>query len=193
MTSADITTIQDRPRGDDVLKVIAARARDTTGVLPVYYVGHGRSDQDGNLYLAMHETDPASALWDRTAVPYPQIARLVRGIQAQAVVVILDCCFSGRALPSSGERGPVMPAGHGGGFVLTSAAREEHALAGTGGLLDDGELTPRQLLHHVAAQVIADRGGVPAGSGQQVLHPVRGGIPGMPGDRPAVLAPQARQ
>jgi ABC-type phosphate transport system substrate-binding protein len=132
MTGADITTIQDRPRVDEVLKEIAARARDTTGVLLVYYVGHGRPDQDGNLYLAMHETDPASALWDRTAVLYPQIARLLRGIQARAVVVILDCCFSGRALPSGGERGPVMPAGRGGGFVLTSAAHEEHTLAGAG-------------------------------------------------------------
>ena len=101
MTGADITTIQDRPREDEVPDVIAARALDTTGVLLVYYVGHGRPDQDGNLYLAMHETNPASPRWDRTAVPYPEIARLLRESRAQAIVVILDCCFSGRALPSS--------------------------------------------------------------------------------------------
>ena len=35
--------------------------------------------------------------------------------------------------------------------------------------------------------------GVPPGSGQQVLHPVRSPVPGMLGDRPAVLARQLRQ
>ena len=49
------------------------------------------------------------------------------------------------------------------------------------------------MLHHVAAQVIADRIGVRDRTGQQVLHPVRRRIPGLLSERPAVLAPQARQ
>jgi len=50
-----------------------------------------------------------------------------------------------------------------------------------------------QVINNVATQVIPDRRGVPAGTGHQVLHPVRGGIPGMLSNGPAVLAPQARQ
>jgi len=50
-----------------------------------------------------------------------------------------------------------------------------------------------QVLHHVPAHIVADRIGVPPGRRQQVLHPVRGGIPGLLSDRPAVLAPQPRQ
>jgi hypothetical protein len=50
-----------------------------------------------------------------------------------------------------------------------------------------------QMADDIPAQVIADRTGVPPGRGQQVLHPVRGGVPGQLGDSPAVLAPQARQ
>ena len=44
-----------------------------------------------------------------------------------------------------------------------------------------------------AAQVIAHAVSVPPGPRQQVLHPVRRGIPGLPGDRPAVLARQLSQ
>src|SRR5579875_159327 len=50
-----------------------------------------------------------------------------------------------------------------------------------------------QVLDDIPAQVIADRISIPPGPGQQVLHPVREDIPGQLGDRPAVLAPQARQ
>ena len=50
-----------------------------------------------------------------------------------------------------------------------------------------------QLLHDVTAHIVADPFGVPPGPGQQVLHPVRSPVPGMLGDRPAVLARQLRQ
>jgi hypothetical protein len=45
-----------------------------------------------------------------------------------------------------------------------------------------------QMLDHVGAQVIAHAVFVPHRPGQQVLHPIRGGIPGVLGERPAVLA-----
>jgi hypothetical protein len=44
-----------------------------------------------------------------------------------------------------------------------------------------------------AAQVITHAIGVPARPGQQMLHPVRCGIPGMLSDRPAVLPWQVSQ
>jgi hypothetical protein len=49
------------------------------------------------------------------------------------------------------------------------------------------------MLDHVSAQVIAHAVVVPYRPGQQVLHPIRGGIPGVLGERPAVLAWQVRQ
>ena len=49
------------------------------------------------------------------------------------------------------------------------------------------------LLDHGRTHIVADRIGVPPGRGQQVLHAVRGGVPGLLGDRPAVLAPQPGQ
>jgi hypothetical protein len=45
-----------------------------------------------------------------------------------------------------------------------------------------------QVLHDVGAHVIAQRLWVPAGGGQQPLHPIGGGLPGVLGQLPAVLA-----
>jgi hypothetical protein len=49
-----------------------------------------------------------------------------------------------------------------------------------------------QVPGHVAAQVVADRVGVPGGAGQQVLQPAGRRVPGMLGNCPAVLARQVR-
>ena len=49
------------------------------------------------------------------------------------------------------------------------------------------------MLDQVGAQVIADSVVVPHRPTKQVLHPVRGGIPSVLGDRPAVLARQVGQ
>jgi hypothetical protein len=50
-----------------------------------------------------------------------------------------------------------------------------------------------QVLDHVVAEVIAHLVVIPHRPGQQVLHPVRVGVAGVLGDRPAVLAWQLRQ
>jgi hypothetical protein len=50
-----------------------------------------------------------------------------------------------------------------------------------------------EVLDEVVADVVADPVGVPHRPGQQVLHAVRAGLPGVLGDRPAVLPRQVRQ
>jgi hypothetical protein len=61
------------------------------------------------------------------------------------------------------------------------------------GLIDDQHrpVLP-QVLHHIVAQVIAHLVLIPHRPGEQVLHPIRAGVPGVLGDRPAVLARQLR-
>jgi len=49
------------------------------------------------------------------------------------------------------------------------------------------------VLDHIGAHVIADRVLIPHGTSEQVLHPIRAGVAGVLGDRPAVLARQRRQ
>jgi hypothetical protein len=57
------------------------------------------------------------------------------------------------------------------------------------GLVDDQHrLGVAQVLDEVGADVVADGVLVPDGPGKQVLHPVGGGVAGVLGDRPAILA-----
>lgn len=68
------------------------------------------------------------------------------------------------------------------------------ALLHVPGLVDhQHRLVVVQVLHHVAAHVVTHPVGVPLGPPQQVLHSVRGRLPGPLGDRPAVLSWQVRQ
>ena len=110
-------------------------AQRTSGVLLVYYVGHGLIGPRGDLYLAVGRTDPAPGQLGLTAISYDGIRRqLTEQSPAQAIVVILDCCFSGLARTPDGgvDRGLAMLTGLEGGLLITSSAREEHALAPEG-------------------------------------------------------------
>jgi len=72
---------------------------------------------------------------------------------------------------------------HGGGALLEVPGLVHH------------QHRPRiaQMLDQVVAEVVADRVVVPHRPAQQVLHPIRVGVPGVLGDRPAVLAWQVGQ
>jgi uncharacterized caspase-like protein len=75
------------------LRTAAEQAKD---VLVVYFAGHGlKAGPRHELYLAMHETDPEEP--DFGSLKYDTLKRIVLESPARAKVVILDCCFSGRA------------------------------------------------------------------------------------------------
>lgn len=143
------------------LERVVSEASDT---LLVYYIGHGLIGSNQELYLATKATDSQVDGLDYKALSYTALLRSLQRSLARTVVVVLDCCFSDRGWPAARlpvdsvfERALVH-----GGFLLTSAARDEHALAApeedytrfTGALirlLRDGDPTgPRGLtLDHV--------------------------------------------
>ncbi len=106
------------------------------GVLWFHYVGHGLVSPNGALHLATQATRarrPRSLAF--TALPYTSVRDALLQSDASALVVTLDCCFSGRAVGTLGTDAEGMGTGLiriEGGFVLTAAAREEHALAPVG-------------------------------------------------------------
>src|ERR1044071_6543574 len=74
----------------------AAAAAGSDGMLLVYFAGHGLVDlDDDNLILGLPGGDP-EAPYER-GVPYDWIRRAVADTRARRRVVILDCCYSGRA------------------------------------------------------------------------------------------------
>gem|GEM_PF-1047458 len=64
----------------------------------VYYAGHGLIDpQDGALILALPDCEPDVP--HEAGLPYEWVRRAVAASTARRRVVILDCCYAGRASP----------------------------------------------------------------------------------------------
>jgi putative AlgH/UPF0301 family transcriptional regulator len=91
--------VHDPTTPQEVGRVLRAAARSTgvNGLLLVYFAGHGVvDDRTGELHLAVAQTDREAAY--ATAVPYDWVRRSVLESPASRRVVILDCCYAGRAI-----------------------------------------------------------------------------------------------
>ncbi|MEV4707254.1 YqgE/AlgH family protein [Actinoplanes sp. NPDC049316] len=74
----------------------AAAATERDGLLLVYFAGHGLVDPDDDrLILGLPGCDP-EVPYER-GVPYEWVRRAVADSRARRRVVVLDCCYSGRA------------------------------------------------------------------------------------------------
>ncbi len=106
-------------------------ARQAEDALLVWFVGHGLVDRDNALHLATHATRDLTvgrAAWQ--ALPYEEIREAVRACRAASVVIVLDCCFAGRAtVPASGDDDLGSQLATRGAYLLASAARDKRALA----------------------------------------------------------------
>ncbi|MET8138001.1 WD40 repeat domain-containing protein [Streptomyces sp. NPDC005251] len=116
-------------------RAVAEEVERTTGVLWFHYVGHGLVSLGGHLHLATGATLTQPGWLAYTALPYASVRDSLLSSEASALVVTLDCCFSGRAVGFLGPDPEGMEAELArvnGGFVLAAAAREELALAPAG-------------------------------------------------------------
>ncbi len=114
-------------------RAVSTAAREAGDVLLVYYVGHGLLSPDGELHLA------TSASLDLTrspaahyqALPYRTLRDTLAGCRARTVVVVLDCCFSGRASAAllTGTDDVFAMTAVRDSYLLTAAAPEAAALA----------------------------------------------------------------
>ncbi|WP_405189885.1 caspase, EACC1-associated type [Streptomyces anulatus] len=92
-------TVISQPRSvGEVLDTVRDKARRAEDTLLVYYAGHGLTDpHTDELYLALPDSDRER---EYTSLRYEYLRRAILDQQAtvQSTVVILDCCYSGRAL-----------------------------------------------------------------------------------------------
>ncbi|MEV7683840.1 caspase family protein [Streptomyces sp. NPDC088341] len=112
------------PRDAGVPEVVAAvedAVEQATGVVLFCYVGHGLLGPADELYLATRDCLAADRV--SQAVPYRTIRDLLGRVPGGSIV-LLDCCFSGRArTPDNGAgRGPFVSAHPDGSFLLASAS-----------------------------------------------------------------------
>ncbi|GAB3849183.1 caspase, EACC1-associated type [Dactylosporangium cerinum] len=139
LSETAIRVVTDPPTAQIMGQEIAEAAEQADGLLLIYYIGHGLVSHDGALHLAARQT--VSGRTDRqvsrvqvTALPYATLRNLVLESRVRSRVVILDCCFSGKALGGLNDAGTEVAnlAQIAGGFVLTSSGREEVSLAPVG-------------------------------------------------------------
>ncbi|MFJ5847163.1 caspase domain-containing protein [Streptomyces sp. NPDC092903] len=90
--------------------------------LLLYYSGHGVCDR-GELHLCALDTTDDRLL--TRAVRHPDIETLMADCSAQAIVVVLDCCFSGTATTKGFEPAALLQGR--GRFVMTSCGQIETA------------------------------------------------------------------
>jgi hypothetical protein len=150
---ADRASILVDPTRNDLLDAVAEAVDQAEDTLLVYFAGHGLvSSRRGDLLLATVDTRPNA---DYTAVSYDSVRDLLSSSRAKRSVVVLDCCFSGRALESMGHLDGLAEVP--GTFVLTATSANAAAFAPadrpypvfTGALVDvlaNGELGDNEYL-----------------------------------------------
>ncbi|MDR7276371.1 caspase family protein [Catenuloplanes atrovinosus] len=81
-----------------ILDAVTKAGEQATDTLLVYYAGHGLTDPHSDeLHLTLPGSNPQ---FSATALRYDDLRRAIRNplVRARRTVVILDCCYSGRAL-----------------------------------------------------------------------------------------------
>ncbi|MEU6783368.1 caspase family protein [Nonomuraea angiospora] len=113
-----LTCLPDPRDPAELARAIADLAEQSDEVALFYYSGHGLLGPDGELYLATQATADlgrGSAVYQ--ALPFTQVRELLSRARAHLSLVILDCCWAGRATgwPDS--------------YLLTATSRDETAWA----------------------------------------------------------------
>ncbi|MGW1451964.1 caspase family protein [Micromonospora sp. NPDC002411] len=115
---------------------IAERCGEAEDLLLVYYAGHGLLDDNGELFLALSGTNPRPDWLKYTAIPFSWIRDAMRDSPARTRVLILDCCFAGRALNTMSaadvENGLADRSEIQGTFTLTATSDNVAAIAPVG-------------------------------------------------------------
>ncbi|WP_033331669.1 caspase, EACC1-associated type [Streptomyces novaecaesareae] len=123
-----VRLLADPETARDMATAIAEEAQQAQTTLLLYYLGHGLIGPGNELYLAASSTDQLTpGLAAHQALRLADLREALSACRASSVVVVLDCCFSGRA--KLGNRSPqqfTLPPAHG-MYLLGSA--EQLALA----------------------------------------------------------------
>jgi hypothetical protein len=108
-----IVRVLDWENASEITEQIARAAKEATDTLVVYYAGHGLyGDAENPLYLAAKKTTEERKAFN--GVPVSLVRKAIHSSSARKRILILDCCYSGRAmdglLAPTGAKAAVEPA-----------------------------------------------------------------------------------
>lgn len=115
-----------------ILDPVYQAGDEATDTLLVYFAGHGMRDtESADLYLALGGSREHLGY---TAVSYQHLRTALRASRARRKIVVLDCCFSGRAARALSGDGDLLAAQAAveGAYVLTASPRDRLALSPDG-------------------------------------------------------------
>ncbi|MEU5303434.1 caspase family protein [Streptomyces noursei] len=124
--------VLDPGSADAMLDPVHRAGDEATDTLVVYYAGHGMRDtESADLYLGLTGSRDGVGY---TAVAYQHLRGAIRSARARRKIIVLDCCFSGRAVRTLAGQGDVLAARAAvdGAYVLTASPRDRVALAPDG-------------------------------------------------------------
>lgn len=118
-----------------VLSAVRTAAKEAEDLLLVYYAGHGLLDRQGNLFLGLADSPKSlDEFWQ--AIDIRDIRKLMTDESPAANrILILDCCFSGRAFEAMGGGAAdsvIEDMGVSGTFTMTSTSENAKAHAPEG-------------------------------------------------------------
>ncbi|WP_225728625.1 MULTISPECIES: tetratricopeptide repeat protein [unclassified Nocardia] len=128
----DCAALIDPDTPPQVGELLANAADQAEEVLVVYYAGHGLLDRRGRLHLALTGSDPDHPEW--SSIPFAALRDELATARARARILILDCCFSGRAFEAMSAPATVVNGqiDINGTYTIASSPRNEPSLAPEG-------------------------------------------------------------
>ncbi|WP_240670124.1 caspase, EACC1-associated type [Actinoplanes solisilvae] len=129
LPTSHCTVVSANADAREVGKALHVASRAATDLLVVYYAGHGLVSKRGALYLALADTDHQ---WlNLSALDFEDVKEFCTDTRARRRLVILDCCYSGRAIgePLSATMAGILDkVSISGTFTLTAAPANREAL-----------------------------------------------------------------
>ena len=95
-TSENCMVVDTPDSPKSMMQRLTRAAREAEDVFVAYYAGDGILGLRSKLYLSVRETDDQQL--EGTAVPFEWVRDAIQGSPADIRILILDCCFSGRAI-----------------------------------------------------------------------------------------------
>jgi hypothetical protein len=124
------TVIAEPAHARDMLGPVWEAAEAVRDTLLVYFAGHGLTDSRGELFFGLPDSAPGLS---HTGVLYQSLRDIIAQGRAQRYVVMLDCCFSGRALGLMNGPGTLVDQAEiDGSYLLAAAPENGSALAPPG-------------------------------------------------------------